>query len=77
MVEKSILLTCFCSFDLICPLLEKDNFIEICILHCLIALNSILFKPLFVSIHFRTPAVLLVFLLLGFKTKIIRIFNKN
>ena len=24
----SILLICFCSFDLFCPLLEKDNFIE-------------------------------------------------
>ena len=25
----SILLICFCSFDLFCPLLEKDTFIEI------------------------------------------------
>ena len=24
----SILLICFCSFDLFCPLLEKDTFIE-------------------------------------------------
>ena len=28
MVEISILLICFCSFDLFCPLLDKDSFIE-------------------------------------------------
>ena len=28
-VYISILLICFCSFDLFCPLLEKDIFIEI------------------------------------------------
>ena len=29
-----------------------------CLLHCLVPLNSVLFKTLFVSIYFRTPAVL-------------------
>ena len=28
-IKISILLICFCSFDLFCPILEKDNFIEI------------------------------------------------
>ena len=28
MVEISILLICFCGFDLFCPLLDKDIFIE-------------------------------------------------
>ena len=28
MVEISILLICFCSFDLFCPLLDKDNSIS-------------------------------------------------
>ena len=35
-------LTSFCSFDLFCPLLEKDNFIE----NWYIALNSVLLKLL-------------------------------
>ena len=28
-IEISILLTCFCSFDLLCPLFDKDISIEI------------------------------------------------
>ena len=27
-IEISILLICFCSFELFCPLLDKDRFIE-------------------------------------------------
>ena len=49
-VKISNLFICFCSFDLPCPILEKDNFIEnVCIvLSCLIKLRSLL--NLFVSI---------------------------
>ena len=37
---------CFCRFDFFCSLFEKDSFFpKICILHCLVALNSVLFKP--------------------------------
>ena len=45
-VEISILLICFCSFDLFCPLLDKDSFIEnlYIALFCPIK-YSILFKP--------------------------------
>ena len=36
------------SFDFFCPLLNKDNSIEtFSILHCLVLLNSVLFKPCF------------------------------
>ena len=37
-VKISNLLICFCSFDLSCPILEKDNFIENLdiVLYCLI-----------------------------------------
>ena len=40
-VEISILLICFCSFDLFCPLLDKDNSIE----NSRVLLNRVLFKP--------------------------------
>ena len=37
MIEVSILLLCFCSFDLFCPLLDKDISIEnLYILYCLV-----------------------------------------
>ena len=39
-VKISSLRVCFCSFDLSCPILEKDNFIEHFILYCLVLLNS-------------------------------------
>ena len=45
----SNLIICFCSFDLSCPILEKDNFIEK-LIYCLVSLNSVLFLTLFVSI---------------------------
>ena len=37
-VKINNLLICFCSFDLFCPILEKDNFIEnvYIVLSCLI-----------------------------------------
>ena len=40
-VEISILLICFCSFDLFCPLLEKDSFIEIAFLLNLVCFDSL------------------------------------
>ena len=48
-----------CRFDLSCPILEKDNFIEIfyIVLSCL---NSILFLTLFVSICFDLLLLLLL-----------------
>ena len=39
------LLICFCSFDLSCLILEKDNILNICILDCLVLLYRILFEP--------------------------------
>ena len=42
-VEISILLICFCSFDLFCPLHDKDNYRK-CV-YCTVLLNSVLFKP--------------------------------
>ena len=43
---QKVTLICFCSFDLFCPLLEKDNSVEnFYILCCLVPLNSVLFKP--------------------------------
>ena len=36
-------LICFCSFALSCSILEKENVIKICLLYCLVLLNSILF----------------------------------
>ena len=39
------LLICFCSFDLSCLILEKDNILKICILDCLDFLYRILFEP--------------------------------
>ena len=50
-VNISNLLICVCSFDLSCPILEKENFIEIfyIVLSCLVLLNSVywcgFFKP--------------------------------
>ena len=35
----------FCSFDLFCPLLEKDSFIFIVVYCIVVSLNSALFKP--------------------------------
>ena len=34
----SILLICFCSFDLFCPIFEKDSFIEKCV-YCIVLSN--------------------------------------
>ena len=50
-VKISNLLICFCSFDLACPILEKDNFIEnvYIVMSCLIKWHS--FLTLFVSTH--------------------------
>ena len=44
--QHSILLICFCSFDLFCPLSKIPSIplSNICILYCLVPLNSILFK---------------------------------
>ena len=47
----SNLLICFCSFDLSCPILEKDNFM---LLSCLIKLRS--FITVFVSIRYSESA---------------------
>ena len=59
--DKTNQIICVCGFDLFCPLFEQRYFLSnICILHCLVPLNSVLFLTLFVSIHFRTLAVLLV-----------------
>ena len=48
--EPLLLIVCFCSFDLFCPILEKGNFIEhlYIVLSCLIKEHS--FLTLFVSI---------------------------
>ena len=52
----------FVSVALICFVLylRKIVLLKICILYCLVSLNSVLFLTLFVSIHFKMPAVLLV-----------------
>ena len=36
-VKIGNLLNCFCSFDFSCPILEKDNFINLFLLYCQIA----------------------------------------
>ena len=38
----SNLLICFCSLNLSCPILEKDNFIENMYIECIVLLNSVL-----------------------------------
>ena len=43
MFDKIILLKY--SFDLFCAIFEKDNLQKICLLYCLLSLNSVLFKP--------------------------------
>ena len=40
-INISNLLICFCSFT--CPIHEKDNVSNICILYCLVFLNSVIF----------------------------------
>ena len=41
-------LICLCSFALSSPILKKkNNLLKICILHCLVLLNSILFFTFF------------------------------
>ena len=51
-IKISNLLICFCGFDLSCPILEKDKFIEnvLYLLYCPVSLNSVLFLTLFVLI---------------------------
>ena len=49
-IKISNLLICFCSFDLSCPIREKDIFIEKCV-YCLVSLNIVLLN-LFVLIYF-------------------------
>ena len=60
----SNLLICVCSFDLSCPILEKENFIEILyiVLSCLVLLNSVywcgfFFKTLFESLSDKKKSV--------------------
>ena len=59
----SNLLICFCSFDLSCPTLEKDNFIKN-VLYCIVLFNRVFFLTWFVSIYFRM-LLLAVLLVLG------------
>ena len=47
-IKISNLFICFCSFDLSCPTLEKTKFYQNN-LHCIVLLNSVIFKILFVS----------------------------
>ena len=42
-IKISNFLICFCSFDLSCPILEKDNFNKSKKLSCLVLLYRILF----------------------------------
>ena len=44
-VEISILLICFCSFDLFCPLFEKDSFIKRIVYCIFVSHYIVLFKP--------------------------------
>ena len=49
-----------------CPILEKENVIEICILYCLVLKSRILFLKLFVSTWVILAFLFGVFLVLFF-----------
>ena len=54
-VKISNLLICFCSFDLSCPILEKDNFITN--LYITLSILNSVFLILFVSIKFNASSL--------------------
>ena len=73
-MEIGNFLICFCSFDLFCPILKKDNFINFfyIVLSCLIKYNFL--KPCLFQSSFKTIAVLSV---LGTFTVQFRIKSKT
>ena len=48
--QDAILIKISNLLDLSCPIHEKDNFIKVCVLYCVVLLNSVFFLSLFVSI---------------------------
>ena len=74
MDEISILFICFCSFDLFCPLLDKDTLIENLYFALSCPINSVLFKPVCFYLLYIILRLLLLLIIIHFTVLLLYIF---